>query len=236
MRPLALFLALLLLEACSVDPDVPIETATESAVTADPTTAATTTASATAGPDTHETADPPCGGPCDAPNNPCDLPQGICEAGECVYPPAPQGTPCDLFGCTRDDTCDGASTCLPGPPIECTRANAVGICVGGDCGAWECIEPWANCDDDWDNGCEVPVGVANVCSEDGLGEPDACWTAYCGSSNGAEANFGTFYCTSCETCQVPDQGLVQWCDTQTGRWFPPGEGSCGDAENRVCPP
>jgi len=175
--------------------------------------------------------------PCVEPPSPCTASEGTCVDGTCIYEQVAPDTPCeDDDPCTVNDACDESGSCV-GAPMQCTQTNAIGSCQGGTCGAWECKEPWANCDDDWENGCEVPVGVANQCDVHGL-SPDGCWTAYCGSSEGEGAvNFGDYYCSSCETCMTPEEGFVQWCSHGSGTWFDADAGVCPEKdENVACEP
>jgi len=249
--------AALLLGACFVD-TVAIDPTTSSsesdthastassasaATTSTATQAGTTVADATAAETTdtaaETTAGVECPAPCDAPPGPCFLLVGACERGACVYEPAPKDTPCeDQDACTSGEACDGAGLCGGGAVMDCARPNASGgACNGGLCGGWSCVGVWENCDGDWDNGCEIPTAVANICAKTGLDDPNACWTAYCGSSDDAEVNFGAYYCTRCANCRVPAPGLVQWCNPTSGQWFPgAAEGACGAFEDKVCPP
>lgn len=207
----------------------PTWSTSDDATTWDPTDGSTTG-------DPGSTTDPGCDGPCDAPPGPCHEAVGVCVNGECEYTPKDAGTPCDDGdGCSMGDTCDEGGAC-DGLPIDCTRPNAKGgSCQGGACQGWTCEAPYENCDDDWDNGCEVPTKVANQCDANGLNPNGGCWTAYCGSSNHADAtNFGTFYCADCSTCHV-NGNQVQWCNHTTGNWYPPDAGSCGMYLDKVCP-
>jgi hypothetical protein len=177
--------------------------------------------------------------PCDAPPSPCYGAQGECVAGECVYTPTAAGEPCDDDdACTKGESCDGAGVCGGGEVLDCARPHATGTCSDGVCGDWTCTGSWDNCDGDWDNGCEIPVGVANQCDIDGLNPDNGCWTAYCGSSDSPEAtNFGTYFCVDCENCTTPEDGMVQWCSHQSGVWFPAAAGACNDAfKHQVCEP
>lgn len=177
-------------------------------------------------------------GPCDAPPGPCHEPVGACVAGECVYSPAAAQLACDDGdACTEADACDGAGGCA-GAPIVCERPHASGgACEAGVCQGFTCTAPWDNCDGDWDNGCEVPVGVANQCDVNGLNPEGGCWTAYCGASNGANAtNFGSYHCQDCANCNTPGPGMWQWCNHDTGTWYAPAVGNCNASEDLVCAP
>jgi hypothetical protein len=130
-------------------------------------------------------------------------------------------------------------TCIPGGGDggECTRPHALGgTCVDGQCGGWTCEAPWDNCDGDWENGCEIPVGVPHQCDLGGLSE-DGCFTAWCGQSEDPGAiDFGTWFCFDCTTCRVPDVGQCQWCDHESGQWYPAEACSCGPYEDAACGP
>ena len=251
----AVVAALVLGAGCFVDQPLGGEEATgaEASTAAGSTTSTPTTTTSTAPPTSSEStvessgsassqadastsAPPECPTPCDAPPSPCFDSLGECVEGECVYAPLGSGSPCDDGDpCTAGEACDGGGACGGGAPMVCEAPNAVGSCSGGAC-EWSCVGEWENCDDDWANGCEVPTGVPNRCSADGLDNPAACWTAYCGSSPNAKVNFGTFYCSGCPNCHVPAPGYVQWCSPQLGIWFPQDQGTCGAYEDLVCPP
>ncbi len=113
-------------------------------------------------------------------------------------------------------------------------ANATGSCSGGTC-QFQCQAPWDNCDGDWTNGCEIPVGVPHQCDSNGINLAGGCWTAYCGNSNAAAAtNFGTYHCMDCSTCRSPAAGQCQWCDHGSGNFFPADTCSCGGFEDLAC--
>lgn len=164
---------------------------------------------------------------------------GVCADGGCVYSPAGAEVLCDDGdACTEDDGCDGAGGCH-GVVIDCERPHAGGgACAAGVCQDFECVAPWENCDGNWDNGCEVPTGVANQCDVNGLNPDGGCWTAYCGQSADPKArNFaGSFFCYDCSTCHTPEPGLWQWCNHSTGNWYASEAGSCGNFEDLVCGP
>lgn len=201
-----------------------------SSTTSDDTT--TTSTSTTQPADTGDDC-----GPCDAPPGPCFASPGTCIAGECDYAATADGSPCDDGdACTTSDACNGAGSCT-GTKLVCTADNATGgACVAGECTGFTCTAPYADCDSDWANGCEVPVGVANQCDINGL-NPNGCWTAYCGESNDADAtNFGTYHCIDCNNCHKTPENLVQWCNHSTGNWYPPDAGGCGGFLDAVCAP
>jgi hypothetical protein len=177
-------------------------------------------------------------GDCIADTIPCTAPNasgGSCIAGAC------QGLTCNAgFGNCNDDWGDGCELALDtatdcgGCGMPCVAgAHATADCSSGTCNA-ACEDPWTDCDGDISNGCEVPEGVPNQCDAGGL-NPNGCWTAWCGSSNVAGAvNFGTWYCMECSTCHVPGNGLCQWCNHDTGTWYPAEQCPCGTWEDLTC--
>jgi hypothetical protein len=179
-----------------------------------------------------------CGG-CDEPPGPCHDPVGQCIVGECVYSLTEAGLACDDGdGCTEDDACDGAGAC-EGAPVSCERPHATGgTCVDGACQGFQCTAPYDDCDGDMDNGCEVPVGVANQCDQNGLNPDNGCWTAYCGNLDDPNAtNFGTYYCYDCANCNTPAAGMWRWCNHTTGNWYDAAMGTCPAAsEDLACAP
>ena len=112
--------------------------------------------------------------------------------------------------------------------------NASGSCEGSSC-AYTCDAGFGNCDEDFANGCEIPLG-ANQCDIDGL-NPNGCWTSHCGSSNDPDAvNFGSWFCFDCTTCNEPAAGQCQWCSHDNGQWFPADACGCGAYEGLACSP
>jgi hypothetical protein len=161
---------------------------------------------------------------------------GSCSGGTC------EGLTCDVgWGNCDDDWgngceatlssaehCGGCDTpCVAGP-------NASADCSTGTCQA-SCTAPWADCDGDIGNGCEIPDGVANTCDVNGLNMSGGCWTAHCGQSavDGA-VNFGSWYCFECTTCHEPAAGQWQWCNHQTGNWYSPESVDCGNFLDLAC--
>ena len=195
-----------------------------------------TTEPATTEPATTEPATTGPGCACGLAPDACHTAPGECVDGECLYPPAAADSACDDGdGCTEGDACDGAGTC-EGAPKTCEAEHATGSCQDGSC-QFSCVAPHEDCDGDWGNGCEVPVGLANQCDFNGLNPDGGCWTAYCGSSDGAMAtNFGSYYCSDCSTCNTLGANMVQWCNHDTGNWYDPGAGGCGAYEMLVCAP
>lgn len=161
---------------------------------------------------------------------------GECVLGECTGAECDPGTAdCNdnpMDGCETtlgtDDDCNACGdSCDAGP-------NASGSCNAGTC-AYDCDSGFGNCDDDWANGCEIPLG-ANQCDAGGL-NPNGCWTSHCGSSTDADAvNFGTWFCFDCTTCNEPVAGQCQWCNHDTGNWFPLDSCFCGNNEGLACGP
>jgi hypothetical protein len=150
-----------------------------------------------------------------------DCGAGECVAGECTGGGCPPG-----FADCNGDAVDGCEVEL-GTEANCggcgdtcsAAAHATAACTAGAC-QYSCQAPWENCDGDWGNGCEVPVGVEHQCSASGL-DPNGCWTAYCGNSASPDAaNFGTYHCMDCATCRVPAAGQCQWCNHTTGTFYP----------------
>lgn len=161
---------------------------------------------------------------------------GECVMGQCTVAECDEGT----ADC-NDDQADGCETLL-GTNSDCggcgdtcsAGGNASGSCAGSSC-EFSCDAGFGNCDEDWDNGCEIPLG-ANQCDAAGL-NPDGCWTSHCGSSNDPDAvNFGTWFCFDCTTCNSPAAGQCQWCDHDTGTWFPADSCACGSFEGLACGP
>lgn len=155
---------------------------------------------------------------------------GQCEGGGCMAGFADcNGDPGD--GCEvelgTDANCGGCGDACSG------GAHATASCSGGAC-QYACDAPWENCDGDWGNGCEIPVGVEHQCSASGI-DPNGCWTAYCGASGDPDAaNFGTYFCMDCATCRVPSAGQCQWCDHASGVFYPADACACGAYEDLAC--
>jgi hypothetical protein len=190
-----------------------------------------------------DTSEPPgCSDDCVTPPSQCHADQGSCVDGRCEYPYKGDGAECDdEDACTIGDECDGAGTCVAGPEPMCDRPNTQdGACVEGECQGWTCVEPYENCDEDWDNGCEITTGVANSCNSTGMVDEGGCGTAYCGIEVGATiVNFAAenWRCVMCSNCSVPEEDMVSWCNTTNGTWWPAEEGSCpGSFEGATCDP
>ncbi|MCA9706438.1 MAG: hypothetical protein KDK70_11360 [Myxococcales bacterium] len=167
---------------------------------------------------------------------PLDCGAGMCIGGECVDPGCPAGF-ADCNG-QMGDGCEielGTNANCGGCGDSCaTGPNATGSCSGGSC-SYQCQSPWENCDGDWSNGCEIPVGVPHQCDVTGINLTNGCWTAYCGNSANPNAtNFGTFHCIDCATCRSPVAGQCQWCDHTSGVFYPADVCGCGGYEDLVC--
>ena len=217
------------------DPTTTGATTTIEFVTTEPATTEPAT-TATTEPATTEPATTGPGCACDLAPDACHTAPGECVDGECLYPPAATDSACDDGdACTEGDVCDGAGSC-EGAPKTCEAEHATGNCQDDGC-KFSCVAPYEDCDGDWGNGCEVPVGLANQCDVNGLNPDGGCWTAYCGSSDSAKAtNFGSFYCSDCSTCNTPAANMWQWCNHGTGNWYPAESGNCGANEDLVCAP
>lgn len=240
-------------ETTSEETGEPDETTGEpTTTTAPPTTSGPPTSDTTTDPSTDPGTDPTavdpttsttggttgvdaCGG-CNSPPSECHDPVGQCIVGECVYTEIGAGMACDDGdACTEGDACDGQGAC-EGTPITCEAPHATGgTCVDGACQGFKCVAPYDDCDDNMENGCEVPVGVANQCDANGLNPDSGCWTAYCGQSADPDAtNFDSFYCVDCANCNTPVAGMWQWCNHTAGTWYQAEPGNCGANEDKVC--
>lgn len=181
-----------------------------------------------------------CTGGCNTPPGDCFEPSGTCDDGTCSYAPRLAGETCTT-GCTAGGFCDagGMCICVENCEASCTAGpNATAACNEmGQC-IQTCTAPYDNCDGDWSNGCEVPVGVAHTCDANGLNPTGGCWTAYCGESTDPKAsNFGTYHCIDCSTCAAPSAGQCHWCNHDTGNFFPTETCDCGaDYLNLACGP
>lgn len=169
---------------------------------------------------------------CNAPN----AAGGECVAGMCTEPECVDG----FADCNADmsDGCEiplGTSSNCGGCGDVCSAgANASASCNGTTC-AYSCTAPWENCDGNWANGCEIPVGVPHQCDQNGLNAGTGCWTAYCGESAAADVNFGTFHCIGCATCREPGAGICQWCNHSTGVFYPTDSCACSaEHEDAAC--
>lgn len=209
------------------------------------------------------TGDPCAGVVCNTPGDPCLQSPGTCADGVCTYPPkaldctrphatgghcvggACAGWTCDSgYDDCNDDWSDGCEISLKTAQhcgacnTPCTAgANATASCATGTCSR-SCTGSWQNCDGNWTNGCEIPVGVAVQCDASGLNATSGCGTAYCGSSTSADAhNFGTWYCIWCSTCHHFTDGY-SWCLKPTYQWSTDRCPSCCPTADvdKVCGP
>lgn len=163
-------------------------------------------------------ADPCAGVVCAAPHA-----SGHCAAGQCQYQ-------CETgWGDCNSSSVDGCETDLTGDPLHCGACaspcpavpNATIACVGGSCTPG-CIAPYADCNNDPSDGCEVPVGVPDSCGPGGLttfsasaGATPGCGTPYCGSGGQGTVSFGSWYCAFCAHCEKFADGYA-WCIPATG--------------------
>ena len=185
---------------------------------------------------TGEEPNPGCVDPCDSPPGQCFDGPGNCINDVCDYPPSADGVACDDGDtCTDSDSCNGAGSCTGLAKACPTPPNATGgSCQNGTCGGFTCVDPYENCDGDWANGCEVPTGVPNRCSANGLTD-SGCWTAYCGANPNADASFGTYHCVDCVNCHEPVEGQWQWCNHTAGTFYDPAAGNCPAADqDKIC--
>jgi hypothetical protein len=209
------------------------------------------------------TGDPCSGVVCNTPGDPCLQSTGTCDNGTCTYPPktldctrphatgghcvggACAGWTCDSgYDNCNADWADGCEISLKTTAhcgacnTTCTvGAHATASCATGSC-VRSCTAPWQNCDNDWANGCEIPVGQAVQCDSAGLNATSGCGTAYCGTSSSADAhNFGTWYCIWCSTCHHFTDGY-SWCLKPAYQWSSDRCASCcatADVD-KVCGP
>ncbi len=163
---------------------------------------------------------------------------GTCDDGVCVFECEPGWGNCDgdwATGCeTSLSDLDHCGAC----DQACTGGDHVEVhCINGTCER-SCEEPWENCDESWDNGCEIPTGIPNQCDTQGLNPEIGCGTAWCGSGSGDQvANFGSWHCKRCMNCNEPSDGMCQYCDWYAdgdGQWFPAEECTCDGTEASVC--
>ena len=194
---------------------------------------------------------------CNEPPGDCFEPSGSCENDSCVYSPVLAGEPC-TDDCAGGGFCDASGGCIcasddmgdtggtgdtGGNPDDCMMTCTAGAHASAACNAMgdcvvTCESPWEDCDGDPTNGCEVPVGLPHQCDAGGLNPNGGCWTAYCGSASGAGiADFGTYHCVDCPTCEQPSAGQCHWCNHDTGNWYPQEACSCGAQYlDAVCSP
>lgn len=171
-----------------------------------------------------------CGHSCGG-NAHCTLPPGgsypgyVCECDanrlDCDGP-APHRTPDGGNGCEVDALTDVRN--CGGCGNVCSVANGTPACVNGRCVVQTCSPGFANCDDNYENGCELSIATTptscGTCS-DATAASSACGACRfdCGTVDGplTSAMWG---CSS-GTCNIvgcsPDStGPLGNCDTQTG--------------------
>ncbi len=163
---------------------------------------------------------------------------GECVEGACVFQCEPEWGNCDgdwATGCEMSlsdpDNCGACGeVCTGGDHVEAH-------CVNGTCER-SCEDPWEDCDESWDNGCEIPTGVPNQCDIHGLNSTTGCGTAWCGRSSGDQVtNFGSWHCKRCINCNTPSSGMCQYCDWYpdgNAQWFPAEACTCDANEASVC--
>lgn len=220
----------------SSDPATSDVSATFTTTLPDPDTGDDTTGAPPVTSTTTTDPNPGCAEPCDDPPGPCFDSPGNCINDLCDYPPSADGVACDDGNpCTDSDSCNGAGSCTGLAKACPTPPNATGgSCQNGTCGGFTCVDPYENCDGDWANGCEVPTGVPNRCSVNGLTD-SGCWTAYCGANPSADASFGTYHCVDCVNCHEPVDGQWQWCNHTNGTFYDPAAGNCPAADqDKIC--
>ena len=181
-----------------------------------------------------------------------------CTDGKCVL------TCGDGTGNCDGDATNGCESNLHTDPANCADCgtacklpNAVADCSGGVCGIASCVAPFADCNGDPADGCEVNTKTDKL-------NCGACGTA-CGSINGTpscvnssceiacNAGYGDCdgktangcekdvshdvnNCGSCGTVCTPKQGGTAWCkDDQCGETVcPSGKGDCNGNPDDGC--
>lgn len=153
---------------------------------------------------------------------------GQCVDGMCQLEPLFAGEPCDDGDpCSDPDLCDGSGNCL-GDSIPCTAPNASGgMCIDGACEGLACNPGFGNCNDEWEDGCEIGLTTADHCG--------AC-DSPCGAGAHATADCSTGTCDqACDApwvdcdgdiangCEIPE-GVANQCDANglnaNGCWTP----------------
>jgi hypothetical protein len=169
---------------------------------------------------------------------------GRCVDGACVEFTCGEGRgDCNADwrdGCETQLATDAAhcgacnKPCPPGAP------NAVARCDKGQC-ALTCKPPYADCNKDPADGCEIPVGEPNRCDRQGLSTFDAsagatpgCGTPYCGAGGDGDARFGSWFCSFCEHCQLFADGGA-WCIQYRGEFSSARCKNCCLPDNLVFP-
>jgi hypothetical protein len=140
---------------------------------------------------------------------PGGMEQGACEPGRqrcvggswsvCMGEVGPASETCN----GADDDCDGI---VDGPAAASTcgavdRASSIG-CTAGTCIVTACATGWADCDGQFENGCETPLGTDSNCLACG----DACAWSSCrtsGCNDAVHVSGGANH-----SCAVRDDGSV----------------------------
>jgi hypothetical protein len=179
------------------------------------------------------------GGPVDGGAGPrarCDVANHTCV--ECVTNEhCPSGTLCVgsvcVTGCTAERACPSGQTCCSGACVDgatnlahcgrcdnrCAVANAMSLCLNGNCGVGACNAPFGDCDMAGANGCETNTltdlahcGACNRACPARANAASSCAAGACGftcnpgfadcnldATDGCEVNTGTST-ASCGRC------------------------------------
>jgi hypothetical protein len=99
---------------------------------------------------------------------PCGLPHATarCEGGVCTKVDCIPG-----YG-DCDDSMPGCETDLNHEPKHCgtcdhpacTTENGIPGCSAGQCATGGCNQGWKDCNHDWTDGCERPLGTDSDCA------------------------------------------------------------------------
>ena len=176
----------------------------------------------------------PCTGiKCDNPPGECYKKPGKCVAGKCIYDPEPSGTACGIKDkCYATATCDGKGGCT-GKKLDCSRSNTTGgTCVAGVCQGYKCNSGYGNCNNTWNDGCEMALTstahcgkCGNACGSVAHGKP-ACTGGKCvvGSCSSPYKDCDGSYGNGCE---IP-VGVANGCSKSGLTYNPSGHPSgCG---------
>jgi hypothetical protein len=204
-----------------------------------------------------------CGGSCDGcpPGSPCltpiDCTSGVCDETtmRCIVFCIPGTDECDAdltVECetnilTSVDHCGGCG-------MPCEFDHAASTCVGGVCSLGDCEAPWADCNGDPDDGCEIDTSATATdcggCGDDcpavngTPGCADSVCTIECSkgfedcnedTSDGCEAPIGdVLNCGGCGVECPEDEGYTAYCsDGECGQTMcEAGLGNCdGDPDD-----
>jgi len=183
----------------------------------------------------------PCTGvKCDTPPSTCYKKPGVCVAGKCQWTPLAAGTGCNPGDtCILAATCDGQGKCSGGS-IDCTRAHASGgTCISGVCQGYACDSGWGNCNNTWNDGCEIPLdtvsncgGCGKVCGTVDHGSPSCKGGACAAACSGSWADCDGKFSNGCErqvgvgnVCNL--SGMASW----SGSTPPCGTAHCGSSSS-----